>query len=618
MSRNFIAITLSALAASGSLSTLAAAAPDAREVLEANKAASGGKAWDGKAALHIEYRYTGQGLTGKVISTNDLKSGRWLDDAAIGPATEVQGFDGSHTWAKDPSGTVTLQDGGDSKPLAVNEGYRRANLWWRAGFGGATVVSDGEKTDGGTTYDVLTVTPKGGKNFDAWFDAKTHLLSRVVEQQGPQTSTTTLSDYHAVDRAELSYKALISTGTTKYDQTLAINSAAFVAMPADSTFAMPENKVADFSIAGGKPETTIAFELINNHIYAPASVNGKQFTFIFDTGGVNLVTPPTAQLLGLKSQGAMQGNGAGEGHMDIALTKVDSLKVGDAVIKDQVFPVAPLNQMSNVEGVEQQGMVGFETFRRFVTRVDYGAKKITLIDPRHFDPKDAGAAIPFTFYGNGVVVPGSFNGHPGNFTVDTGSRVSLTLNGPYAAKNGITAASGKSVSGVTGWGVGGPSHATVMRGDTFGIGPYTIQHPIAEVSTDKGGSFADASLAGNIGAGFLKRYVVTLDYGHSVLYLKPIAGQIADLDTFDHAGMWFNEDSNGFKVIDVMKGAPADQAGIQAGDMITAVDGKPARGIHLYELRKRLRDEATGAVVAFTVKRGDQTKDINVTLRDLI
>ncbi|HEX3664578.1 MAG TPA: aspartyl protease family protein [Rhizomicrobium sp.] len=618
MSRNFIAITLSALAASASISTLAAAAPNAQDVLEANKAASGGEAWDGKSALRIQYGYTGQGLTGKVISTNGLKSGRWLDDAEIGPATQVQGFDGSHTWAKDSSGTVTLQDGGDSRPLAVNEGYRRANLWWRAGFGGAIVVFDGEKTDGAATYDVLTVTPKGGKDFDAWFDAKTHLLSRIIEQQGPQTSTTTLSDYRAVNGVELPYKALISTGTTKYDQALAINSATFIAMPADSIFTMPENKVADFSIIGGAPETTVAFELINNHIYAPASVNGKQFTFIFDTGGVNLVTPPTAQLLGLKSQGAMQGSGAGEGHMDIALTKVDSLKVGDAVIRDQVFPVAPLNQMSNVEGVEQQGMVGFETFRRFVTRVDYGARKVTLIDPKHFDPKDAGAAIPFTFYGNGVVVSANFNGHPGNFTVDTGSRVSLTLNGPYAAKNGITAASAKSVSGVTGWGVGGPSHATVMRGGTFVIGPYTIQRPIAEIATDKGGSFADASLAGNIGAGLLKRYVVTLDYGHSVLYLKPITGQIADLDTFDHAGMWFNGDPSGFKVIDVMKGAPADQAGIQVGDTITAVDGQPASDIHLYDLRKRLRDEAAGAVVAFTVKRGDETKNITVALRDLI
>jgi predicted aspartyl protease len=617
MSRNIIAFTLSALAASTSVSTLAIAAPSASEVLAANKAASGGKSLDAKKALRIEYAYSGQGMTGKVVSTVDLKSGRWLDDATIGPATQVQGFDGQMTWAKDPSGTVTLQEGGDSKPLAVNEGYRRAGMWWRPGFGGATVVSDGEKTDGGETYDLLTVTPKDGKSFDAWFDAKSHLLSRVVEQQGPQTSTTTLSDYRAMDGVQLPYKALVSTGVAKYDQTVSITSAAFTPMPPDATFAMPQSKVADFSIAGGAPETTVAFELLNNHIYGPASVNGKQFTFIFDTGGVNLVTPPTAQALGLKSQGAMEGNGAGEGHIDIALTKVDSLQVGDAIIKDQVFPVAPLNQLSPVEGVEQQGMVGFETFRRFVTRVDYGASNITLIDPKHFDPKDSGTPIRFTFYGNGIVIEASFNGHPGKFTVDTGSRSSVTLNGPFAKQYDLANAA-KTVSGVTGWGVGGPSRAIALRGDSFTIGPYTVAHPIAEVSTDKGGAFADASLAGNIGAGILKRYVVTLDYDHSIMYLKPIEGQMADLDTFDHAGMWFNEDPSGFKVIDVMKGTPAENAGIQVGDMITSVDGKPAAGIHLYDLRKRLRDAAAGTAVDFTVKHGGDTKDVKVALRDLI
>src|SRR5262249_40410338 len=159
------------------------------------------------------------------------------------------------------------------------------------------------------------------------------------------------------------------------------------------------------------------------------------------------------------------------------------LDIGAASVKDQVFPVAPIDQLSNVEGFEQQGMVGFETFRRFVTRVDYGNKTITLIDPKKFDAKDAGTGIPFVFYGNGIAVDGTYAGHKGSFTVDTGSRVSLTLNGPFATTNGISAEGAKSVRGVTGWGIGGPSHAIVMRGAPLTMGPFTIPHPVAEIST---------------------------------------------------------------------------------------------------------------------------------------
>ena len=46
---------------------------------------------------------------------------------------------------------------------------------------------------------MLTVAPQGGKKFDAWFDAKTHLLFRIVEQQGPKTITTNYSNYAPAD-----------------------------------------------------------------------------------------------------------------------------------------------------------------------------------------------------------------------------------------------------------------------------------------------------------------------------------------------------------------------------------------------------------------------------------
>jgi predicted aspartyl protease len=613
MSRTLTLLGL--LATSVSYSTLALAAPSIDQVLAANREATAPH-WSDKSGLKLHYDYKGQGLTGTVDSLDDLKTGFFTDAVALGPANVASGFDGAHAWAKDPSGTVTAQDGGDQRPLAFNESFRRANLWWRPDHGGARIVNDGEKIDGGTTYDVLTVTPKDGKNFDAWFDARTHLLSRLVEVQGAETFTTHLSGYKDFDGVELPVDTLISNGDVKYDQHATLTGATFVSEPSAAAFEMPKVTVADYSIAGGGKETSFPFRLINNHIYADVSVNDKPFTFIFDTGGANLVTPATAKALGLTVQGQMQANGAGTGHMDAGLTKVSSLQLGQATIKDQVFAVIPLDQMTDVEGVPMPGMIGFETFRRFVTRVDYGAGTLTLIDPKSFDPKDAGIAVPFVFNANTIEAPAIYNGVKGTFTIDTGSRASLTLNGPFAAKNSL--ASAKGVEMVTGWGIGGPSRALAQRGDTLQIGSYTIHDPVVEVSTDKGGAFADASLSGNIGAGILKRYIVTLDYDHATMYLKPATTTVGDLDTFDRAGMWFNQSADGYTIVDVTKDAPSDAAGLKVGDTIVAVDGKPATDIPVYEMRRRLRDEAPGTVVTFTVKSGGTTRDLRVTLRDLI
>ena len=469
------------------------------------------------------------------------------------------------------------------------------------------------------TYDVLTVTPKDGKIFDAWFDAKTHLLARIVEKQGTDVFTTSLSDYSVISGVEVARRTYVSTGETKYDQTLTLTDASFGPALPQSAYGPPKVTVADFSIAGGAKETTFPFHLVNNHIYADVSVDGKgPYQFIFDTGGVNFVTPTLAASLGLKSEGQLQGGGAGAAHVDFGLTKVSSLRLGGAEVKNQVFVVAPMEPMAKIEGVGMPGMVGYETFRRFVTRIDYGRGTVTLIMPGAFDAKDAGAAIPINFNGNTIEAMALYDGISGNFTIDTGSRASLTLNSPFVAAHHLNKGD-KTLDAVTGWGVGGPTRSIALRGDTLAIGPLTINGPVVELSTDTKGGFAETSLAGNIGAGILKRYVVTLDYEHRVMYLKPIAGRVADLDTFDRAGMWLNVGDNGaLSVVDVTKGAPADQAGLKTGDEVTAIDGKPTSSLKLYEVRQMLRDEAPGTAVTFSVKRGDQTSDVKVTLRDLI
>jgi len=99
------------------------------------------------------------------------------------------------------------------------------------------------------------------------------------------------------------------------------------------------------------------------------------------------------------------------------------------------------------------------------------------------------------------------------------------------------------------------------------------------------------------------------------MYLKPVAGTIADLDTIDRSGAWFNKDAEGFKIVDVTAKTPAAEAGLAKDDVITAVDGKPATGIALPDMRMRLRDEPPGTVVTFAVRGKGNVK---LTLRDLM
>jgi PDZ domain-containing protein/aspartyl protease len=607
------ALAVLAFALTGS--TALAATPD--EILAANRAASGGDAWNGKTAMRQEYDFAGSGLTGKAGGVSDLKTGVFEQDFVIGPQSGGNGYDGVHVWTRDNAGIVTLQDGGDAVPLAVNNAYRNAGLWWRPDHGGAAITADGQKTDGGNTYDVLTVVPKGGKTFDAWFDAKTHLLYRTDENQGGLPVVTLDTAYKPFDGTLQATDILVHTGNdAANDQHLTLTKVSFVASnPAD--YAPPKSAAADFAIAGGAHSVTLPFELINNHIHAAVTIDGKgPYVFVFDTGGMNLVTPELAAQLGLKIEGKAAGHGAGDGTMEFGFTHVDKIDVGGAAIQNQLFMAMPLDRLYPSNGAHMAGMVGYETFRRFVTRIDYGNRTLTLTDPKYFDPKDSGTPVRIAFNGNAAIVEGTYEGIPGKFQIDTGSRSALTLDAPFVAQNHIGEHATKTVEAVEGWGVGGPSRSRVMRGGALKIGTVlAAEHPVVGMGLDKAGAFADPTISGNIGGGVLKRFVVTFDYANNTMYLKPTTGPVTDIDTYDRAGTWFNIEGDDFKVIDVVKDGPADTAGLKPGDIITAVDGKPSKSLALPALRQRLRDDAPGTVVTLTLKDG---RTLKVTLADQV
>jgi len=594
------------------------AADSAADILAANRMASGGDAWNNKATLQSDYAYVGQGLTGSASSLQDLRSGAFVDSYQTGPVSGANGYDGEQAWVREPSGTVAWQGGGDTLQLAVNESYRDRNLWWRADRGGARISVPQTRHVGERDYDVLTVTPPGGKPFEAWFDAHTHLLARTVEQQVTLTVTTDYRDYAPVDGVQLARQWVVDDGSgATHQQRYTLRLARFLPPRDAAAYAKPKVELHDYSLAGGAHETTVPFQLINNHIYAPVSINGsKPLNFIFDTGGHDILTPATAQLLGIKAIGSQTATGAGNKTAQSGLARVETIRVGAATLSRQ--PVAVLQFSTASEGVDEQGMIGYEFFARFVTRIDYGRHLLTFIDKRYFDPKDAGTPVRFRFFGQFPEVLGSYDGMAGRFGIDTGARNTLSLTRPFAAQNQLREREPHGIEALTGWGVGGPSHGYVFRGKELVLDGVKIASPLTEFSIDKGGAGGADAFPNNVGGGLLKRFVVTLDYAHQLIYLKPIEGKVADLDTFDRSGMWINQSAQGFQIVNISKGSPADAAGLRANDVITAVDGTPVQQLRLYELRERLRNDPPGTIVTFAIRRAGVARTVKLTLRNLI
>jgi S1-C subfamily serine protease len=72
--------------------------------------------------------------------------------------------------------------------------------------------------------------------------------------------------------------------------------------------------------------------------------------------------------------------------------------------------------------------------------------------------------------------------------------------------------------------------------------------------------------------------------------------------------------TTGATISGVIQGSAAEDAGLQAGDIITAVDGKQVEGAS--ELSELIRSHSIGDKVTLSITRGTKTMDVTVTLKE--
>jgi hypothetical protein len=606
------------LAAVAVLGASVAVAGNPSSILARAKAAAGGAALDGVRSIHAKEQVTTGGLTGSAELLTDVLTGRYVERYALGPARGAEGFDGHVAWSQDTSGQARVEEGGDARLGAIDEAYRQALGYWYPQRWPAKIEDAGERSEGGRRFLTLRITPKGGRPFELWLDAATMLIDRTVEKTAIETRTTFFSDYRTVDGVKLPFASHSTNGEPRYDERSVVESVDLNVPVQDAAFALPAPPPPDFSLAGGKTSTTVPFELLNNHIYVDVKLNGKgPYRLLCDTGGVNVLTPQLAKELGLTSKGALQGRGVGEKSEDIGLTKVETVEIGDATIANQLFAVYPLGSLADVEGVPEYGLVGYEVFKRFVGKIDYERSLLTLWLPSAFTYHGSGTVVPFHFNEHIPQVEGSIDGIPGKFDIDTGARNSVSILAPFAEKHDLRNRLHAKVEAVTGWGVGGPARGLVARAKLLKLGGIEVSAPVVDISLQTKGAFTDPYVAGNVGGGALKHFNLILDYGHQRIIFEPNAN-FAHPDTYDRAGMWMNRGPHGLVVVDTVTGGPAANAGIEAGDVITTIDGTPSEKLSLPAVRERFRSEPVGTVVTLGVLSKGASREAKLVLRDLV
>jgi Aspartyl protease/PDZ domain len=596
--------------------TYALGAPsDVAQTLQQTRDALGATALLHGGVLAIKSNETVNGLNGTGISAAEVGGARLAEHSTTPPIALGDGYDGTTFWNQDQSG-LTWTDGSDAGvSQEIDTAYAAGDTLFVPGSGGATVAWDGVRAAGGRQYATLTVTPRHSLvPMQVWIDAVSHLPARYVIPIGPVTYETDMSEYRSVDGL-LVPRRVVSKSSDGNSSDITVTSARVVA-DAQAAFVKPESQVRDFSINGKSTSTSLPINLIDNHVYLDATLNGKgPYRFVFDTGGSNIIDPVVAKEIKVAGSGLAQDSGTGPGTESSSYATVDSLKIGNAVLRHQVFLVEPISKgFGMATGQRVDGLIGFEVLARYVTTFDYAAQTLTLT-MSGAAPASGTDVVHFVFAGTVPQIGCGIDGIPSECTVDTGDSGSANLYVPFIADHPQVVPATHSAVGVNGYGVGGGHHGFMGRLRSLQVGSFTLHDLIAGYSTQKQGYFASPFFAANVGGSVWKRFTVTFDYAAETMALQPNA-HLGARDSYDRSGLLLINKADKIVVYDVRQGTPAAKAGLAKGDIILSIDGVVSPS--LAQVRHALRD-AAGTVLHLQVVDNNKTpRAVTLTLRDWV
>jgi len=365
-------------------------------------------------------------------------------------------------------------------------------------------------------------------------------------------------------------------------------------------------------------DSAVPFTLVNNHITVDVTLNGKgPYHFIFDSGGSNLVDPAVATEIGAVARGSARVNGVGNTSQSAQRTTIESLRLGGAELTAQRFVVLPTRAgFGASEGPPIDGMIGAEFLARFVTTIDYERREMHFGD----DPavyENGAQVLPLTLDSGHPHVACRIDDVPGTCTMDTGSRLNVTIVKPFADAHPAVVPSALTANSVDGYGIGNAAYGRLGRLGSIAFGTLAVQNVITDFSTQEHGAFADSSIAANVGGGILRRFTLTFDYGRRQLALRPNAS-FALPDSGDRSGLFLITRDGAIVVFDVRTGTPSALAGVTKDDVIVSVNGRRYQATELPDVRALLSGPAGNAVQLELADKSGATHVVRVVLADYV
>ena len=409
----------------------------------------------------------------------------------------------------------------------------------------------------------------------------------------------------------------------------------------------------------------IPFKLLSNLIVFPIEVNWNNLNFILDSGvGATI-------LFNLNSQDSIQLNNAEkiklkglgkEEAVDAILSSGNLFKIKNIVSNNQKLYVVSNDNfdLSSKMGVTIHGIIGYEIFKDFVIKINYSTKKLVFYKPDNYVHNDCKKCETFylefhrlkPYINLGV----KFNEDTDNLVpvkllIDSGGSDAMWL---FENSKPEILPPTLFFNDFLGEGLSGAIHGKRSKIHSLVLGKFELLNPT--VSYPDSLSVAEAmkftKRNGSMGGTVLKRFIVVFDYRNSKITLRkghffkePFRYNMSGIELVYNGKILVKELDKGaisylgtdassntkitldysykftfkptYKIHNITDGSPAQEAGLQKGDVVIKINGKYTYDLKLEEIVEKFYQKEN-TKIELVVERNGIDYQYTFRLKDVL
>lgn len=420
-----------------------------------------------------------------------------------------------------------------------------------------------------------------------------------------------------------------------------------------------------FLLPKGQEKDKIKFELLNNLVVVPVQVNGKELTFILDTGARNSMLFSLSEIDSIEVKNVspikIRGFGTG-GTVDALKSSGNKIQMGDAldynhtlyIIFDETINFSPRM------GIPIHGILGYDFFKDFIVKTNYSSGELTIFNPNLYKERNCKKCVTLPIFLKEnkpyLKTPIVHDNDTTSVTllIDSGASDALWLfNESWSIKENPK----NYFDDFLGLGLSGGIFGKRAKLDGILFGNYGFES--VNVSFPEREALQEIVLFderdGSIGGELLKRFTTTIDYSSGKMVLQKnrfyktpfhynMAGLVVEHDGLVSVGSFSKSEEISLEpgtgsatnsieirvnpilnfflapryvIAEVREDSPAAIAGIQKGDEVIAINNKPAYKFKLFEITELFTSKSNRKIF-MEVKRNGKILKMKFLLKEVI